>query len=81
VLAYLILPMRRGSEGKAPASSTGSSSSFRWPPAGYPIIEQQYFNTRMAYVGPVSVTDQTFAILMIVVVLEAPGAPSARSCR
>ena len=39
--------------------------------AAYPIVNLAYFNTRMAYVGPVSLTDQAFAILMIAVVLEA----------
>jgi len=39
--------------------------------AAYPIIELRYFNTRMAYVGPVSQTDLFFAVLMMVVIIEA----------
>lgn len=39
--------------------------------ASYPIINQAYFNTRMAYVGPVSMMDQAMALIMIATVLEA----------
>lgn len=39
--------------------------------AAYPIIEQHYFSTRMAYVGPVSQTDLFFGVLMMLVILEA----------
>ena len=70
VLAYLSLPMRR--------SHRGGPGVLDWlflvaalTASAYPIVEQTYFNTRMAYVGPVSATDQTFAVLMIIVVLEA----------
>ena len=70
VLAYLILPMRRGREKLAPGNLDWIFVVLSLAAASYPIIEQQYFNTRMAYVGPVSVTDQTFAVLMILVVLE-----------
>jgi TRAP transporter 4TM/12TM fusion protein len=70
VLAYLILPMRRGSEKEAPGNLDWIFICLSLAATSYPIIEQQYFNTRMAYVGPVSVTDQTFAILMIITVLE-----------
>ncbi len=71
VLAYLILPMRRGTEKAYPGLLDWAFVILALCAAGYPIVEQQYFNTRMAYVGPVSATDQTMAILMIVVVLEA----------
>lgn len=39
--------------------------------ASYPVIELQYFSTRMAYVGPVSSVDIFFGVLMMVVILEA----------
>jgi TRAP transporter 4TM/12TM fusion protein len=70
LLAYLILPMRRGSTKPYPTLLDFAFIAVSLAAAGYPIVEQQYFNTRMAYVGPVSLTDQTFAILMIIVVLE-----------
>ena len=70
VLAFLILPLRRGSEKHSPGVLDWAFIVLSLAATAYPIIEQQYFNTRMAYVGPVSATDQTFAILMIIVVLE-----------
>ncbi len=71
VLAYLSLPMfaRRRDRRAGPLDwifLVGSVAA-----TAYPIVLQHYFNTRMAYVGPVSATDQAFAILMMLVVLEA----------
>jgi TRAP transporter 4TM/12TM fusion protein len=70
VLAFLILPLLRGSDKQAPGVLDWAFIVLSLAATAYPIVEQQYFNTRMAYVGPVSLTDQTFAVLMIVVVLE-----------
>ncbi len=70
VLAYLILPMRRGTEKAYPGPLDWAFVVLSLLAAGYPIVEQEYFNTRMMYVGPVSLTDQTLAVLMILVVLE-----------
>lgn len=70
-LAYLALPMNRSRIGK-PAGIIDFAFMFAaLAAASYPIINQTYFNTRMAYVGPVSVMDQVFAVMMIVTVLEA----------
>lgn len=70
VLAFLSLPFLPGRASKGP-------SPFDWVlvlvsllAAAYPIVEQTYFNTRMAYVGPVSTADIVFGVLMILVVLE-----------
>jgi TRAP transporter 4TM/12TM fusion protein len=71
VLAYLSLPMFRRNREKGPGLLDLAFLVGAVAACSYPIIFQQYFNTRMAYVGPVSPTDQAFAILMIVVVLEA----------
>jgi TRAP transporter 4TM/12TM fusion protein len=71
VLAYLSLPMFRRNREKGPGLLDLAFLVGAVAACSYPIIFQQYFNTRMAYVGPVSLTDQAFAILMIVVVLEA----------
>ncbi|MAY29976.1 MAG: C4-dicarboxylate ABC transporter permease [Aurantimonas sp.] len=70
VLAYLSLPMFASRQGKAPTPLDWLFLVGSLAASAYPIVEQQYFNTRMAYVGPVSATDISFAILMIVVVLE-----------
>jgi TRAP transporter 4TM/12TM fusion protein len=70
-IAFLLLPARRGAERKAPGILDWAFVVVALMAAGYPIYELQYFNTRMVYVGPVSTTDQVFAVLMIVVVLEA----------
>lgn len=70
VLAFLSMPglLRRRPAGPG---------VFDWLLAGaaiaacaYPIVESTYFNTRMVYVGPVSLTDMLFAGLMMLVVLE-----------
>ncbi|PZX11219.1 TRAP transporter 4TM/12TM fusion protein [Palleronia aestuarii] len=71
VLAYLSLPMWKSREGRAPTILDWLFLVGSVAACAYPVVLQDYFNTRMAYVGPVSVTDQTFAVLMIVVVLEA----------
>ncbi|WP_163264547.1 TRAP transporter permease [Chelativorans alearense] len=71
VLAYLSLPVLRSRQGKGPGVLDWVFLVASVAASAYPIIEQTYFNTRMAYVGPVSATDQTFAMLMIIVVLEA----------
>jgi TRAP transporter 4TM/12TM fusion protein len=71
VIAFLLLPARRGGERKAPGVLDWAFVVVSLMAAGYPIYELQYFNTRMAYVGPVSTTDQVFAVMMILVVLEA----------
>src|SRR5690625_1903880 len=71
VLVYLSMPgilkRRRGGPGILDWVLVGASLAA----AAYPIIEQHYFNTRMAYVGPVSQTDLFFGVLMMVVILEA----------
>ena len=71
VLAYLSLPLWKSREGRAPGPLDWLFLVGAVCATAYPIVFQQYFNTRMAYVGPVSVTDQAFAVLMILVVLEA----------
>src|SRR5690554_4455151 len=57
VLVYLSIPgvlkRRKGGPGIFDWLMVGASLAA----AAYPIIEQHYFNTRMAYVGPVSQTD------------------------
>ena len=80
VLAYLSLPGRSAREGRGPGALDWLFLVGSVAASAYPLVFQTYFNTRMAYVGPVSVTDQTFAILMIVVVLEATRRRSGRSC-
>ncbi|HEY9022152.1 MAG: TRAP transporter permease [Paracoccaceae bacterium] len=70
-LAYLALPMTPSRRGK-PAGIIDFVFMFAaLAAASYPIINQTYFNTRMAYVGPVSVMDQVFAVMMLVTILEA----------
>ncbi|MGQ3031946.1 MAG: TRAP transporter permease, partial [Ferrovibrionaceae bacterium] len=71
VLAYLSLPLFSRNAGKAPGPLDWLFVIGAIVACAYPIFYQQYFNTRMAYVGPVSTTDQAMAILMILVVLEA----------
>jgi TRAP transporter 4TM/12TM fusion protein len=71
VLAYLSLPLFSRNAGKAPGPLDWLFVIGALVACAYPIFYQQYFNTRMAYVGPVSTTDQAMAILMILVVLEA----------
>ena len=70
-LAYLALPMTEARRGK-PAGVIDIAFMFvALAAASYPIVNQTYFNTRMAYVGPVSVMDQVFAVMMLVTILEA----------
>ena len=71
VLAYLSLPILRSRRGAGPGMLDWVFLVVSLAAAAYPIVELTYFNTRMAYVGPVSTTDQTMAVLMIIVVLEA----------
>ena len=71
ILTYLSLPMWKSREGKAPGPLDWLFLVGAVCATAYPIVFQQYFNTRMAYVGPVSASDQAFAVLMILVVLEA----------
>lgn len=70
-LAYLSLPAARSRADRGPGLLDWLLLAGSLAAAAYPIVLQGYFNTRMAYVGPVSVTDQAFAALMILVVLEA----------
>ncbi len=71
VLAYLTLPLWRPREGKGPGPLDWAFMAGSVAATAYPIVLQDYFTTRMAYVGPVSTRDLAFAVLMIVVVLEA----------
>jgi TRAP transporter 4TM/12TM fusion protein len=71
VLAYLSLPMLSSRHGKGPGVIDWLFLLGALAACAYPIINLGYFNTRMAYVGPVATSDQVFAVLMIVVVLEA----------
>ena len=71
VLAYLTLPIWKSREGRGPTPLDWAFLAGAVAACAYPIVLQDYFTTRMAYVGPVSATDQAFAVLMIVVVLEA----------
>ena len=70
-LAYLALPMTAARRGKAPDFIDIAFMCAALAAASYPLINQTYFNTRMAYVGPVSVMDQVFAVMMMVTILEA----------
>lgn len=70
-LAYLSLPIARSRADRGPGALDWLLLAGSLAAAAYPIVLQDYFTTRMAYVGPVSVTDQAFAALMILVVLEA----------
>ena len=69
VLAFLSMPglLRRRSSG--PGVLDWAFAAVAIAASAYPIVESTYFNTRMVYVGPVSLTDMIFAWLMIVVVL------------
>lgn len=71
VLAYLTLPLFAKKGAKAPGPFDWLFLIGAVVACAYPVFYQQYFNTRMAYVGPVSLSDQAMAILMIVVVIEA----------
>ncbi|MFV0300061.1 MAG: TRAP transporter permease [Paracoccus sp. (in: a-proteobacteria)] len=71
VLAYLTLPFTAARAGKSPGITDLILMAAALAAAAYPIVNQTYFNTRMAYVGPVSVMDQVMATVMIVTVLEA----------
>ena len=69
-LAFLSLPLWKGRAGKGPGPLDWALLLGAIAAAAYPIVFQQYFTTRMAYVGPVSTLDQVMAVVMIVVVLE-----------
>ncbi|SMF73720.1 TRAP transporter, 4TM/12TM fusion protein [Tistlia consotensis] len=70
VLAFLSMPgvLRRRPNGPGPLDWLFAGAALA--ATAYPIVMSHYFNTRMAYVGPVSVTDMAFAVLMMAVVLE-----------
>ncbi|MDX5402906.1 MAG: TRAP transporter permease [Rhodobacterales bacterium] len=70
-LAYLALPMTAARRDKGPGIIDIALVIAALAAASYPIVNQTYFNTRMAYVGPVSVMDQIFAVMMLVTILEA----------
>ena len=70
-LAYMTLPGFKSKEGKGPGALDWLFLVVAVAACAYPIVFKDYFNTRMAYVGPVSASDQLFAVLMIVTVLEA----------
>ena len=70
-LAYLALPMTAARRGKGPGFLDIGLMIAALAAASYPLVNQTYFNTRMAYVGPVSVMDQIFAVMMLVTILEA----------
>lgn len=70
-LAYLTLPLMSKNREKPPVLLDWLFLLGGVAAAAYPIINLGYFNTRMAYVGPVFIMDQVFAVLMIVMVLEA----------
>ncbi|AUH65754.1 TRAP transporter permease [Paracoccus zhejiangensis] len=71
VLAYLTLPFTPSRAEKSPGIMDLILMAAALAASAYPIVNQTYFNTRMAYVGPVSVMDQVMATIMIVTVLEA----------
>ncbi len=71
VLAFMTLPMFASRAGKAPTPLDWLFLVGALAASAYPVVNLGYFNTRMAYVGPVSMTDQAMAILMILVILEA----------
>ncbi|WGF86674.1 TRAP transporter permease [Marinivivus vitaminiproducens] len=70
VLAFLSLPFLAGRASKTPGPLDWAFVAISLLAAGYPIVEQTYFNTRMAYVGPVSTADVVFGVLMLIAVLE-----------
>ncbi len=70
VLVFMSLPARSGGRHDRPGVIDWAMVAGALAATAYPIIEQTYFNTRMAYVGPVSSSDIFFAVLMMMVVLE-----------
>ncbi len=70
-LAYMTLPGLGSKEGKGQGPLDWLFLVAAVAACAYPIVFKDYFNTRMAYVGPVSASDLLFAVLMIVTVLEA----------
>ena len=70
-LAFLTMPMLARNEGKGPRLYDLVLLAAAMAAASYPIINQTYFHTRMAYVGPVSTMDQVMAVIMIATILEA----------
>ncbi len=70
VLAFMTLPMTAARAGRGPGPLDWLFLLGALAASAYPVVNLGYFNTRMAYVGPVSAADQAFAILMILVILE-----------
>ena len=70
-LAFISLPMTSRNATKGPGLFDLVLLVAALTAASYPIVNQTYFNTRMAYVGPVSVMDQVMALIMIGTILEA----------
>ncbi|AZQ66641.1 TRAP transporter permease [Silicimonas algicola] len=70
-LAYMTLPGIWTKEGKGKSPLDWLFLVAAVAACAYPIVFKDYFNTRMAYVGPVSTSDQFFAVVMMVTVLEA----------
>lgn len=70
-LAFITLPMTSRNSTKGPGLLDIVLLVAALSAASYPIINQTYFNTRMAYVGPVSVMDQVMALIMMATILEA----------
>ncbi len=70
-LAFISLPMTSRNATKGPGLFDLVLLIAALTAASYPIVNQTYFNTRMAYVGPVSVMDQVMALIMIGTILEA----------
>lgn len=71
VLAFLSMPGLLKRRESGPGILDWLLTAAAIAAAAYPIVESQYFNTRMVYVGPVSATDLAFAALTIVVIIEA----------
>lgn len=71
VLAYLSMPGMLKRRPSGPGAFDWLLALAAIAACAYPIVELRYFNTRMAYVGPVSQTDLFFAALMMVVIIEA----------
>ncbi|AUH32808.1 TRAP transporter permease [Paracoccus tegillarcae] len=70
-LAYMTLPITAARKDRSPNLLDIALLVAAIAATAYPIINLQYFSTRMAYVGPVSLADQAFAVVAIVTVLEA----------
>lgn len=70
-LAYLTLPITESRRDRSPGLFDIVLLVAAVAATAYPIINLQYFTTRMAYVGPVSMADQVFAVIAILTVLEA----------